>query len=172
MQQSDILLTINESAAAALSIWGRALKKRSAGAALISTARAGPTGHSNPAPNLIETSVDQGRGRVAARWSTTSMIANRHSQAALLKSQIDQIDHRLKELEKSASSLRAAMVHLRERMEAALPPPSPPPLLVPKEGYMVRWNKLPKDASPEAEQKREYMRNYMRGRRQRLLEAQ
>ena len=29
------------------------------------------------------------------------MIANRHSQAALLKSQIDQIDHRLKELEKS-----------------------------------------------------------------------
>ena len=31
------------------------------------------------------------------------MIANRHSQAALLKSQIDQIDRRLKELEKSAS---------------------------------------------------------------------
>jgi hypothetical protein len=100
------------------------------------------------------------------------MIANRHSQAALLKSQIDQIDHRLKELEKSASSLRVAMVHLRERMEAALPPPPPPPLLVPKEGYMVRWNKPPNDASPEAERKREYMRNYMRGRRQRLLEAQ
>ena len=103
------------------------------------------------------------------------MIANRHSQAALLKSQIDQIDHRLKELEKSASSLRVAMVHLRERMEAALPPPPspppPPPLLVPREGYLVRWNKLPKDASPEAERKREYMRNYMRGRRQRLLEA-
>ena len=76
------------------------------------------------------------------------MIANRHSQAALLKSQIDQIDHRLKELEKSASSLRVAMVHLRERMEAALPPPPPPPLLVPKEGYMVRWNKPPNDASP------------------------
>jgi hypothetical protein len=99
------------------------------------------------------------------------MIANRHSQAALLKSQIDQIDHRLKELEKSASSLRVAMVHLRERMEAALPPPPPPPLLVPKEGYMVRWNKPPNDASPEAERKREYMRNYMRGRRQSLLEA-
>jgi hypothetical protein len=99
------------------------------------------------------------------------MIANRHSQAALLKSQIDQIDHRLKELEKSASSLRVAMVHLRERMEAALPPPPPPPLLVPKEGYMVRWNKPPNDASPEAERKREYMRNYMRGRRQRLPEA-
>ena len=77
------------------------------------------------------------------------MIANRHSQAALLKSQIDQIDHRLKELEKSASSLRVAMVHLKERMEAALPPP--PPLLVPREGYMVRWNKPPKDTSPEAE---------------------
>src|ERR1700747_1655747 len=103
------------------------------------------------------------------------MIANRYSQAALLKSQIDQIDHRLKELEKSASSLRVAMVRLREQMEAALPPPPPsppsPPLFVPKEGYMVRWNKLPKDASPEAERKREYMRNYMRGRRQRLLEA-
>jgi hypothetical protein len=99
------------------------------------------------------------------------MIANRHSQAALLKSQIDQIDHRLKELEKSASSLRVAMVHLRERMEAALPPPPPPPLLVPKEGYMVRWNKPPNDASPEAERKREYMRNYMRGRRQRSPEA-
>ena len=99
------------------------------------------------------------------------MIANRHSQAALLKSQIDQIDHRLKELEKSASSLRVAMVHLRERMETALPPPPPPPLLVPKEGYMVRWNKPPNDASPEAERKREYMRNYMRGRRQRLPEA-
>ena len=99
------------------------------------------------------------------------MIANRHSQAALLKSQIDQIDHRLKELEKSASSLRVAMVHLRERMEAALPPPPPPPLLVPKEGYMVRWNEPPKDTSPEAERKREYMRNYMRGRRQRLPEA-
>jgi hypothetical protein len=97
------------------------------------------------------------------------MIANRHSQAALLKSQIDQIDHRLKELEKSASSLRVAMVHLKERMEAALPPP--PPLLVPREGYMVRWNKPPKDTSPEAERKREYMRNYMRGRRQSLLEA-
>ena len=66
------------------------------------------------------------------------MIANRHSQAALLKSQIDQIDHRLKELEKSASSLRVAMARLRERMEAALPPPPPPPLLVPKEGYRVR----------------------------------
>ena len=99
------------------------------------------------------------------------MIANRHSQAALLKSQIDQIDHRLKELEKSASSLRVAMVHLRERMEAALPPPPPPPLLVPKEGYMVRWNKPPNDASPEAERKREYMRNYVRGRRQRSPEA-
>jgi len=99
------------------------------------------------------------------------MIANRHSQAALLKSQIDQIDHRLKELEKSASSLRVAMVHLRERMEAALPPPPPPPLLVPKEGYMVRWNKPPNDPSPEAERKREYMRNYMRGRRQRSPEA-
>jgi len=99
------------------------------------------------------------------------MIANRHSQAALLKSQKDQIDHRLKELEKSASSLRVAMVHLRERMEAALPPPPPPPLLVPKEGYMVRWNKPPNDASPEAERKREYMRNYMRGRRQRSPEA-
>ena len=97
------------------------------------------------------------------------MIANRHSQAALLKSQIDQIDHRLKELEKSASSLRVAMARLRERMEAALPPP--PPLLVPKEGYMVRWNKPPNDASPEAERKREYMRNYMRGRRQRSPEA-
>jgi hypothetical protein len=97
------------------------------------------------------------------------MIANRHSQAALLKSQIDQIDHRLKELEKSASSLRVAMVHLKERMEAALPPP--PPLRVPREGYMVRWNKPPKDTSPEAERKREYMRNYMRGRRQSLLEA-
>jgi hypothetical protein len=97
------------------------------------------------------------------------MIANRHSQAALLKSQIDQIDHRLKELEKSASSLRVAMVHLKVRMEAALPPP--PPLLVPREGYMVRWNKPPKDTSPEAERKREYMRNYMRGRRQSLLEA-
>jgi hypothetical protein len=104
------------------------------------------------------------------------MIANRHSQAALLKSQIDQIDHRLKELEKSASSLRVAMARLREQMEAALPPPPPtppppPPLLVPREGYMVRWNKLPKDTSPEAERKREYMRNYMRGRRQSLLEA-
>ena len=99
------------------------------------------------------------------------MIANRHSQAALLKSQIDQIDHRLKELEKSASSLRVAMVHLRERMEAALPPPPPPPLLVPKEGYMVRWNKPPKDTSPEAKRKREYMRNYMRDRRRRLPEA-
>ena len=99
------------------------------------------------------------------------MIANRHSQAALLKSQLDQIDHRLKELEKSASSLRVAMVHLRERMEAALPPPPPPPLLVPKEGYMVRWNKPPKDTSPEAERKREYMRHYMRGRRQRSPEA-
>jgi len=105
------------------------------------------------------------------------MIANRHSQAALLKSQLDQIDHRLKELEKSASSLRVAMARLREQMEAALPPPpppSPPPpphLLVPNEGYMVRWNKPPKDTSPEAERKREYMRNYMRGRRQRLLEA-
>ena len=97
------------------------------------------------------------------------MIANRHSQAALLKSQIDQIDHRLKELEKCASSLRVAMVYLKERRKAALPPPppSPPPLLVPKEGYMVRWNKPPKDTSPEAERKREYMR----GRRQRLLEA-
>ena len=99
------------------------------------------------------------------------MIANRHSQAALLKSQIDQIDHRLKELEKSASSLRVTMARLRERMEAALPPPPPPPLLVPKEGYMVRWNKPPNDASPEAERKREYMRNYMRGRRQRSPEA-
>jgi hypothetical protein len=103
------------------------------------------------------------------------MIANRHSQAALLKSQIDQLDHRLKELEKSASSLRVTMVRLKERMEEALPPPSPPPppppLLVPKEGYMVRWNKPPKDTSPEAERKREYMRNYMRGRRQSLLEA-
>ena len=99
------------------------------------------------------------------------MIANRHSQAALLKSQIDQIDHRLKELENTASALRVAMVRLRERMEAALPPPPPPPLLVPKEGYMVRWNKPPKDTSPEAERKREYMRNYMRGRRQRLPEA-
>jgi hypothetical protein len=118
------------------------------------------------------TSVDQGRGRVAARWRTTSMIANRHSQAALLKSQIDQIDHRLKELEKSASSLRVAMVHLREQMEAALPPPPPPPqpLLVPKEGYMVRRNEPPKGTSPEAQRKREYMRNYMRGGRQRLLE--
>jgi hypothetical protein len=103
------------------------------------------------------------------------MIANRHSQAALLKSQIDQLDHRLKELEKSASSLRVTMVRLKERMEEALPPPPPPPppppLLVPKEGYMVRWNKPPNDASPEAERKREYMRNYMRGRRQRLPEA-
>jgi hypothetical protein len=99
------------------------------------------------------------------------MIANRHSQAALLKSQIDQIDHRLKELEKSASSLRAAVVRLRERVEAAVPPPPLPLLLVPKECYMVSWNKLPKDTSPEAERKREYMRNYMRGRRQRLLEA-
>jgi len=103
------------------------------------------------------------------------MIANRHSQAALLKSQIDQIDHRLKELEKSASSLRVAMARLRERMEAALPPPPspppPPPLLVPKEGYRVRWNKPPQDTSPEAERKRGYMRHYMRGRRQRLLEA-
>jgi hypothetical protein len=103
------------------------------------------------------------------------MIANRHSQAALLKSQIDQIDHRLKELEKSASSLRVAMARLRERMEAALPPPpSPPPplpLLVPKEGYRVRWNKPPKDTSPEAKRKREYMRNYMRDRRRRLPEA-
>ena len=102
------------------------------------------------------------------------MIANRHSQAALLKSQIDRIDHRLKELENSASSLRVAMVRLRERMEAALPPPPPtppPPLLIPKEGYMVRWNKPPNDASPEAERKREYMRNYMRGRRQHLPEA-
>ena len=101
------------------------------------------------------------------------MIANRHSQAALLKSQLDQIDHRLKELEKSASSLRVAMARLREQMEAALPPPPPPPppLLVPKEGYRVRWNKPPQDTSLEAERKREYMRNYMRGRRQRLLEA-
>ena len=103
------------------------------------------------------------------------MIANRHSQAALLKSQIDQLDHRLKELEKSASSLRVTMVRLKERMEEALPPPPPPPppppLLVPKEGYMVRWNKPPKDTSPEDERKREYMRNYMRGRRQSLLEA-
>ena len=103
------------------------------------------------------------------------MIANRHSQAALLKSQIDQIDHRLKELEKSVSSLRVTMVRLRERMEAALPPPPspppPPPLLVPKEGYMVRWNKPPKDTSPEAKRKREYMRNYMRDRRRRLPEA-
>jgi len=103
------------------------------------------------------------------------MIANRHSQAALLKSQIDQIDHRLKELEKSASSLRVAMARLRERMEAALPPPPspplPPPLLVPKEGCRVRWNKPPQDTSLEAERKREYMRHYMRGRRQRLLEA-
>jgi len=103
------------------------------------------------------------------------MIANRHSQAALLKSQLDQLDHRLKELEKSASSLRVTMVRLKERMEEALPPPPPPPppppLLVPKEGYMVRWNKPPKDTSPEAERKREYMRNYMRGRRQSLLEA-
>ena len=99
------------------------------------------------------------------------MIANRHSQAALLKSQIDQIDHRLKELEKSASSLRVAMARLRERMETALPPPPPPPLLVPKEGYMVRWNKPPKDTSPEAKRKREYMRNYMRDRRRRLPEA-
>ena len=83
------------------------------------------------------------------------MIANRHSQAALLKSQLDQLDHRLKELEKSASSLRVTMVRLKERMEEALPPPPPPPppppLLVPKEGYMVRWNKPPKDTSPEAE---------------------
>ena len=99
------------------------------------------------------------------------MIANRHSQAALLKSQIDQIDHRLKELEKSASSLRVAMARLRERMEAALPPPPSPPLLVPKEGHRVRWNKPAQDTSLEAERKREYMRHYMRGRRQRLLEA-
>ena len=103
------------------------------------------------------------------------MIANRHSQAALLKSEIGQIDHRLKELEKSVSSLRVTMVHLKERMEAALPPPPPPPpplpLLVPKEGYRVRWNKPPQGTSPEAERRREYMRHYMRGRRQRLLEA-
>ena len=145
--------------------------KRSVGAALISIARGGPTGRSNPALNLIErrwTKEEAGLLRDGA----TSMIANRHSQAALLKSQIDQIDHRLKELENSASSLRVAMVHLKERMEAALPPPQPPPppLLVPKEGYRVRWNKPPQD-SPEAERKREYMRHYMRGRRQRLLEA-
>jgi hypothetical protein len=67
------------------------------------------------------------------------------------------------------------MVRLRERMEAALPPPPspppPPPLLVPKEGYRVRWNKPPKDTSPEAKRKREYMRNYMRDRRRRLPEA-
>ena len=99
------------------------------------------------------------------------MIANRHGQAALLKSQIDQLDHRLKELEKSASSLRVTMVRLKERMEAALPPPPPPPPLVPKEGCRVRWNKPPQDTSLEAERKREYMRHYMRGRRQRLLEA-
>jgi len=75
------------------------------------------------------------------------MIANRHSQAALLKSQIDQIDHRLKELEKSVSSVRVTIVRLKERMEAALPPPPPPRLFVPKEG--VRWNKPPQDTSPE-----------------------
>jgi hypothetical protein len=103
------------------------------------------------------------------------MIANRHSQAALLKRQIDQIHHRLKELEKSASPLRVAMARLRERMEAALPPPPspppPPPLLVPKEGYRVRWNKPAKDTWPDAKRKREYMRNYMRDRRRRLPEA-
>lgn len=64
------------------------------------------------------------------------MQATRHSNSALLKSRIDFVDSRLKELEASASSLRAELNRLNTlttMVSDAGPPPAPPKPLLKKQ---------------------------------------
>jgi hypothetical protein len=61
------------------------------------------------------------------------MMANRHSQSALLKSKIDQLEYRLREMETSAADLRRALEELKGNrreegptlLPAFLAPPTP-----------------------------------------------